>query len=196
MVGSLSLLGFRLLARICLGLLCLVVWVRCRRKLWIVRFLVCCSGFVGCSILWSPGGLRSGEGLFWGWSACWFLSHIFRVLMSGDIATYGTKLFKPWRLLRQPYLISIVFSYFGCMIFVLTSFLKVSLCSVCTGITAFWFFQLAIAGQWGRIPFPEEEVGRILLKVLRTELVSVSCLFMLASRRGISEDMEVIAKFV
>jgi len=46
----------------------------------------------------------------------------------------------------------------------------------------------------GRIPFPEEEVGRILLKVLRTEHISLSRLFMLASRRGIREEMEIIAK--
>jgi len=47
-----------------------------------------------------------------------------------------------------------------------------------------------------RIPFSEEEVGRILFKVLRTEPVSISHLFMLASRRGIREEMEAIAKFI
>jgi hypothetical protein len=48
----------------------------------------------------------------------------------------------------------------------------------------------------GRIPFPEEEVCRILYKVLRTEPISLSRLFMLASRRGIREEIEAIAKFV
>jgi len=48
----------------------------------------------------------------------------------------------------------------------------------------------------GRIVFPEEEVGRILFKVLRSESVSISHLFMLASRRGIRGEIEAIAKFV
>lgn len=48
----------------------------------------------------------------------------------------------------------------------------------------------------GRIPFPEEEVGRILFKVLRTEPISLSHLFMLASRRGIKGEMEAVAKSV
>ncbi|MGQ9642178.1 MAG: DUF6577 family protein [Candidatus Bathycorpusculaceae bacterium] len=46
-----------------------------------------------------------------------------------------------------------------------------------------------------RIPFPEEETGRILFKVLRTEPINFSHLLMLASRRGIREEMEAIAKF-
>jgi len=47
----------------------------------------------------------------------------------------------------------------------------------------------------GRITFPEEEVGRILFKVLKSEPISISHLFMLASRRGIRKEMEAIAKF-
>ncbi|MBX5329359.1 MAG: DUF6577 family protein [Candidatus Bathyarchaeia archaeon] len=47
-----------------------------------------------------------------------------------------------------------------------------------------------------RIPFPEEEAGRILSKVLRTEPINFSHLLMLAARRGIREEMEAIAKFV
>ena len=47
----------------------------------------------------------------------------------------------------------------------------------------------------GRINFPEEEVGRIMFKVLKSEPISISHLFMLASRRGIREEMETIAKF-
>ena len=47
-----------------------------------------------------------------------------------------------------------------------------------------------------RIPFSEEEAGRILSKVLRTEPINFSHLLMLAARRGIREEMEAIAKFV
>ena len=47
-----------------------------------------------------------------------------------------------------------------------------------------------------RIPFLEEEAGRILFKVLRTEPINFSHLLMLAGRRGIREEMEAIAKFV
>jgi len=47
-----------------------------------------------------------------------------------------------------------------------------------------------------RIPFLEEEAGRILFKVLRTEPFSFSHLLMLAGRRGLREEMEAIAKFV
>ncbi len=47
-----------------------------------------------------------------------------------------------------------------------------------------------------RIPFSEEETGRILSKVLRTEPINFSHLLMLAARRGIREEMEAIAKFV
>lgn len=47
-----------------------------------------------------------------------------------------------------------------------------------------------------RTIFPEEEVGRIMFKVLKNEPTSISRLFMLASRRGIREEIEAIAKFV
>jgi hypothetical protein len=47
-----------------------------------------------------------------------------------------------------------------------------------------------------RMPFLEEEAGRILFKVLRTEPINFSRLLMLAGRRGIREEMEAIAKFV
>lgn len=47
-----------------------------------------------------------------------------------------------------------------------------------------------------RIPLSEEEAGRILSKVLRTEPINFSHLLMLAARRGIREEMEAIAKFV
>jgi len=48
----------------------------------------------------------------------------------------------------------------------------------------------------GRIPYPEEEVGRIFSKVLRNERVNISRLFMLTGRRGIKEEMKVLVKFV
>jgi len=47
-----------------------------------------------------------------------------------------------------------------------------------------------------RIPFSEEETGRILSNVLRTEPINFSHLLMLAARRGIREEMEAIVKFV
>jgi hypothetical protein len=47
-----------------------------------------------------------------------------------------------------------------------------------------------------RMPFLEEEAGRILFKVLRTEPINFSRLLMLAGRRGIREEMEAVAKFV
>jgi len=47
-----------------------------------------------------------------------------------------------------------------------------------------------------KIPFPEEEASRIFLKVLRNEPISLSRLFMFAGRRGIIEEMKVIAKFI
>jgi len=48
----------------------------------------------------------------------------------------------------------------------------------------------------GRIPYPEEEVGRIFSKVLRDERINISRLFMLANRRGIKEEMKALVKFV
>jgi hypothetical protein len=47
-----------------------------------------------------------------------------------------------------------------------------------------------------KMPFLEEEVGRILLKVLTTEPISLSHLLMLAGRRGIKREMEAIVKYV
>lgn len=47
-----------------------------------------------------------------------------------------------------------------------------------------------------KIPYPEEEVGRIFSKVLRNERMNISNLFMLASRRGIKEEIKVIIKFI
>jgi len=48
----------------------------------------------------------------------------------------------------------------------------------------------------GRIPYPEEEVGRIFSNVLRDERINISRLFMLADRRGIKEEMKALVKFV
>ena len=48
----------------------------------------------------------------------------------------------------------------------------------------------------GRIPYPEEEVGRILSRVLRDERINISRLFMLADRRGIKEEMKALVKFI
>ena len=48
----------------------------------------------------------------------------------------------------------------------------------------------------GRIPYPEEEVGRIFSKVLRRERINISRLFMLANRRGIKEEMKALIKFI
>jgi hypothetical protein len=48
----------------------------------------------------------------------------------------------------------------------------------------------------GRIPYPEEEVGRIFSKVLRDERINISRLFMLADRRGIKEEMKALVKFI
>jgi len=47
-----------------------------------------------------------------------------------------------------------------------------------------------------RIPYPEEEVGRILYRVLTTEPVSISRLFFFAGRRGIRGEMEAIVKYI
>lgn len=47
-----------------------------------------------------------------------------------------------------------------------------------------------------KIPFPNEEVSRIFLKVFRNEPISLSRLFMFAERRGIREEMVAIAKFI
>jgi len=48
----------------------------------------------------------------------------------------------------------------------------------------------------GRIPYPEEEVGRIFSRVLRDERINISRLFMLADRRGIKEEMKAVVKFI
>ena len=48
----------------------------------------------------------------------------------------------------------------------------------------------------GRIPYPEEEVGRIFSKVLRNERINISHLFMLASRRGVKEEIKTLVKFI
>ena len=48
----------------------------------------------------------------------------------------------------------------------------------------------------GRIPYPEEEVGRVFSKVLRNERINISRLFMLADRRGIKEEMKALVKFI
>ena len=47
-----------------------------------------------------------------------------------------------------------------------------------------------------RIPFPEEEVGRIFSKVLRNARINISHLFMVADRRGIKEEMKVLLNFI
>lgn len=46
-----------------------------------------------------------------------------------------------------------------------------------------------------RIPFSEEEVGRIFSEVLRNERVNVTHLLMLANRRGIKEEIKTLIKF-
>lgn len=47
-----------------------------------------------------------------------------------------------------------------------------------------------------RIPFPEEEVGRILYNILRSMSISITRLLFFASRRGIKEEMRAIIKLV
>ena len=48
----------------------------------------------------------------------------------------------------------------------------------------------------GRIPYPEEEVSRIFSKVLRNERINISHLFMLASRRGVKDEIKTLVKFI
>lgn len=43
-----------------------------------------------------------------------------------------------------------------------------------------------------KIPFPEEEVGHVFLKILRGEPISHSRLLMFANRRGIEDEMKAI----
>jgi hypothetical protein len=47
-----------------------------------------------------------------------------------------------------------------------------------------------------KIPFTEEEVGRVFLKVLRGEPISHSRLLMFANRRGIEEEMKAIIESI
>jgi Fe2+ or Zn2+ uptake regulation protein len=47
-----------------------------------------------------------------------------------------------------------------------------------------------------KIPYSEEEVGRIFSKVLRNERINISNLFMLASKRGIKDEIKVLLKFI
>ena len=47
-----------------------------------------------------------------------------------------------------------------------------------------------------RIPYPKEEVARIFSMVLRSERINLTRLFMLASRRGIKEEMKAVVKFI
>jgi hypothetical protein len=48
----------------------------------------------------------------------------------------------------------------------------------------------------GKTPFPEEEVGRIFLRVLKNEPISHSRLLMFASRRGIKKEIEAVLEFL
>ena len=47
-----------------------------------------------------------------------------------------------------------------------------------------------------KIPFPEEEVGRIFLSVLREESISYSSLLNYAKRRGIGKEFQAILDFI
>ena len=47
-----------------------------------------------------------------------------------------------------------------------------------------------------RIPYPKEEVARIFSMVLRSERINLTRLLMLASRRGIKEEMKAVVKFI